>query len=645
MGEKIIKMEGVHPPDIFGLREEKLQLLKNIFPKLKIISRGEEVIVIGDDRETSFFEAKFSIMLAHFERFSKISEENILEIMAHDNGYADMPADDDNSGELLLYGRNGVAIRARSPNQRRMVSSFKKHDMLFAIGPAGTGKTYTAVALAVKALKNKEVKRIILARPAVDAGENLGFLPGDLKDKLDPYLRPLYDALRDMIPPARLATYLEDGTIEIAPLAFMRGRTLDNAFAILDEAQNATESQLKMFLTRMGKSARFIITGDITQIDLPRHQVSGLLRAVKILNHIRGIDFIFLNEKDVIRHDLVTKIIEAYENKTSEHPINKNNKNPETMQSITETKFAFPKQTGFYKGKIRDVYTIGNDTMLMIVTDRISAFDVVLPRGIPYKGQVLNQIAAKFLDATTDIVPNWKTGTPDPMVTAGILCEPLKVEMVIRGYLCGHAWREYKKGKRSLCGVPMPEGMKENEAFPEPIITPTTKAAVGHDEDISAEEIIKQGLVSEPDYKLIENYTRQLFQRGSEMAREMGLILVDTKYEFGKANGRIYLIDEIHTPDSSRYFYLDGYDERLKEGQPQKQLSKEFVREWLMEQGFNGQNGQAVPDMPDEFVAQVSDRYIELYEQITGEKFIKTPSGDIHQRIMDNCMQFLEKKQ
>ncbi len=637
-------MEGVHPPDIFGLREEKLQLLKNIFPKLKIISRGEEVIVIGDDQETSFFEAKFSIMLAHFERFSKITEEHILEIMAHDNGYADMPSGDENSGELLLYGRNGVAIRARSPNQRRMVSSFKKHDMLFAIGPAGTGKTYTAVALAVKALKNKEVKRIILARPAVEAGENLGFLPGDLKDKLDPYLRPLYDALRDMIPPARLATYLEDGTIEIAPLAFMRGRTLDNAFAILDEAQNATESQLKMFLTRMGKSARFIITGDITQIDLPRHQVPGLLKAVKILSHIKGIDFIFLNEKDVIRHDLVTKIIEAYENKTTDNPLNKNNKNPETMQSITETNFSFPKQTGFYKGKIRDVYTIGNDTMLMIVTDRISAFDIVLPRGIPYKGQVLNQIAAKFLDATTDIVPNWKTSTPDPMVTAGILCEPLKVEMVIRGYLCGHAWREYKKGERSLCGVPMPEGMKENEAFPEPIITPTTKATVGHDEDISAEEIIRQGLVSESDYKLIENYTRQLFQRGSEMAREMGLILVDTKYEFGKANGKIYLIDEIHTPDSSRYFYLDGYADRLKEGQSQKQLSKEFVREWLMEQGFNGQKGQAAPDMPDHFVAQVSDRYIELYEKITGEKFIKTPSGDIHQRIMDNCMQFLEKK-
>ncbi len=313
MGEKIIKIEGIHPPDIFGLQEEKLKLLKQIFPKLKIISRGEELILIGDDDELAFFEQKFQSMLNHFERFGKLTEEHILEIMAHDDKATGEATEEEKSGELLLYGKNGMAIRARSPNQRRMVSSCKNHDMLFAIGPAGTGKTYTAVALAVRALKNKEVRRIILARPAVEAGENLGFLPGDLKDKLDPYLRPLYDALRDMIPPARLASYLEDGTIEIAPLAFMRGRTLDNAFAILDEAQNATESQLKMFLTRMGKSARFIVTGDVTQIDLPRHQVSGLLRSVKILSHIKGIDFIFLNEKDVIRHELVSRIIDAYE--------------------------------------------------------------------------------------------------------------------------------------------------------------------------------------------------------------------------------------------------------------------------------------------------------------------------------------------
>ncbi len=312
------------------------------------------------------------------------------------------------------------------------------------------------------------------------------------------------------------------------------------------------------------------------------------------------------------------------------------------MSAIVKTDYHFPGQTDFYKGKIRDVYTINGQLMLMVVTDRISAFDVVLPRGIPYKGQVLNQIAAKFLDATTDIVPNWKTAAPDPMVTAGIYCEPFKVEMVIRGYLCGHAWREYKKGRRSLCGVPLPEGMKENEAFPEPIITPTTKATIGHDEDISKEEILKQDLLNPSDYKALESYTRALFKRGSEMARERGLILVDTKYEFGKSDDKIYLIDEIHTPDSSRYFYLDGYRERLQAGKPQKQLSKEFVREWLMDKGFNGEKGQTVPDMHDNFIQQVSDRYIELFEKITGEKFIKTPTENIRRRIEDNCLRFLK---
>ncbi len=319
MGEKVIKIEGIHPPDIFGLREEKFKLLQTIFPKLKIVSRGEELIVIGDESETAFFEAKFELMMAHYERFGKLTEENILEIMSRENGFAASEQDLKREGDILLYGRNGIIIKARSPNQQRMVESFKKHDMLFAIGPAGTGKTYTAVALAVRALKNKEVRRIILARPAVEAGENLGFLPGDLKDKLDPYLRPLYDALRDMIPPAKLATFLEDGTIEIAPLAFMRGRTLDNAFAILDEAQNATESQLKMFLTRMGRSAKFIITGDITQIDLPKHHIPGLFRAIKLLHRVKGIDFIFLNERDVVRHQLVTRIIEAYESSAKNH--------------------------------------------------------------------------------------------------------------------------------------------------------------------------------------------------------------------------------------------------------------------------------------------------------------------------------------
>ncbi len=312
MGEKNFTLERIHPPDIFGLREEKLQILRNIFPKLKLVSRGEELKAIGDDLELKQFEEKFELMLTHYDQFGKLTEENILEIMAQDNGKIS-PAKEEEDGLLILHGKGGMQIRARTPNQVRMVEGIKKNDMLFAIGPAGTGKTYTAVALAVKALKSKEVRRIILARPAVEAGESLGFLPGDLKDKLDPYLQPLYDALRDMIPPAKLNGYLEDGTIEIAPLAFMRGRTLDNAFAIPDEAQNASDSQLKMFLTRMGKSAKFIVTGDVTQIDLPRNQVSGLITATKILNRIKGVEFVFLGEKDVVRHALVTRIIDAYE--------------------------------------------------------------------------------------------------------------------------------------------------------------------------------------------------------------------------------------------------------------------------------------------------------------------------------------------
>src|SRR3954470_18509039 len=277
--------------------------------------------------------------------------------------------------------------------------------------------------------------------------------------------------------------------------------------------------------------------------------------------------------------------------------------------AITETHFNFPKQTAFYKGKVRDVYSIGDETLVMIVSDRISAFDVVLPKGIPYKGQVLNQIAAKFLKAVEDIVPNWVISVPDPMVTVGLLCDPFKVEMVIRGYLSGHAWREYKAGKRELCGVKMPDGMKENDKFPEPLITPTTKASVGHDEDISKEEIIKQGLVSKEDYENLEKYTRAVFQRGTEIAAKMGLILVDTKYEFGKKDGKIYLIDEIHTPDSSRYFYKEGYAERQQKGEPQKQLSKEFVREWLMANAFQGKDGQRIPEMTDEVVKSISERY------------------------------------
>ena len=313
------------------------------------------------------------------------------------------------------------------------------------------------------------------------------------------------------------------------------------------------------------------------------------------------------------------------------------------MNSLTSTNYNFPGQSKLYHGKVRDVYSIGDDILVMIATDRISAFDVVLPIGIPYKGQVLNQIASKFLDATSDIVPNWKLATPDPMVTVGTRCEPYKVEMVIRGYITGSAWRDYKKGARSICGISLPDGLRENQRFETPIITPTTKADEGHDENISKEEIIAQGLVSKEEYEQLEKYTYELFKRGTEMAEEKGLILVDTKYEFGKKDGKIYLIDEIHTPDSSRYFYSEGYEERFQNGEEQKQLSKEFVRKWLMEKGFQGQEGQQVPEMTDEYCLSVSERYIELYEKIVGEKFIKADAKDLEARIKDSVTKYLEK--
>ncbi len=309
-------------------------------------------------------------------------------------------------------------------------------------------------------------------------------------------------------------------------------------------------------------------------------------------------------------------------------------------KAIKETHFSFPAQKGFYKGKVRDVYMFDKE-LVIVASDRISAFDVVLPRAIPFKGQVLNQIAAGFLKATADLVPNWVIATPDPSVTIGKRCEPFKVEMVIRGYLAGHAAREYALGKRTLCGVPMPEGLKENDAFPTPIITPTTKASEGHDEDISREAILAKGIVSEEDYLVLEKYTRALFQRGQEMAKEKGLILVDTKYEFGKADGKIYLIDEIHTPDSSRYFYAEGYEENQKQGLPQKQLSKEFVRQWLIANGFQGKEGQVVPEMSDELVESISDRYIELFEKITGNAFIRAETTDIATRIEKSILDYL----
>ncbi len=312
------------------------------------------------------------------------------------------------------------------------------------------------------------------------------------------------------------------------------------------------------------------------------------------------------------------------------------------QQAVVSTDFQFPGQISKYTGKVRDVYFLEGGHLAMVATDRISAFDVVLPRGIPYKGQVLNQIASKFLDLTADIIPNWKIAEVDPMVTVGHLCEPYKVEMVVRGYLAGHAWREYRDGKRTLCGVPLPEGMRENEKFPTPIITPTTKAAEGHDEDISREAIIASGLVPADEYEQLERYTLALFERGTQIAAKRGLILVDTKYEFGRKDGKILLMDEIHTPDSSRYFYADGYEQRLARGEHQKQLSKEFVREWLMAGGFQGKEGQKVPEMTDEVVAGITDRYIELYEHLTGEKFRKGEDADPEARIAANIESFLK---
>ena len=314
-------------------------------------------------------------------------------------------------------------------------------------------------------------------------------------------------------------------------------------------------------------------------------------------------------------------------------------------KALLSTDFHFPGQTGVYHGKVRDVYSIGEDLLVMVATDRISAFDVVLPEGIPYKGQVLNEIATYFLDSTADIVPNWKLATPDPMVAVGIRCEGFRVEMIIRGYLTGSAWREYQAGCRELCGVKLPDGMRENERFPEPIITPTTKAEAGHDENISKEEIIAQGIMSAADYEVVERYTRALFERGTKMAAEKGLILVDTKYEFGKHNDKIYLIDEIHTPDSSRYFYADGYEERFRKGEPQRQLSKEFVRQWLIENGFMGKAGQKVPEMTPEFIAPVTDRYIELYEHVTGRSFVKADESNLKDRIAVNVLDCLQNIQ
>ncbi len=646
MTERVIYLEGIDPLQFFGVNNALFEKFARAFPKVKAVGRGQEIKVFGEATEVADFEERLDVCLQYIQKFNRLTEEDMAMILENPVDAAMQLSLEEE--DIILYGNNGKSIRARTVNQRKLIEEALHNDLLFAIGPAGTGKTYTAIALAVKAFKNKAVKKIILTRPAVEAGEKLGFLPGDMKEKLDPYLQPLYDALDDMIPARKLEGHITEGTIQIAPLAYMRGRTLDHAFVILDEAQNATSSQLKMFLTRMGRNAKFIVTGDITQIDLPHPKDSGLVPALKMLKDIPGISIVHFDNRDIIRHKLVKHIIEAY--KAWQSAEKQRNLTPEqtsktcTMNdAIVKTGFSFPGQKNLYVGKVRDVYNIQNQWLVMVVTDRISAFDVVLPRGIPFKGQVLNQIASKFLDATRDIVPNWKIASPHPMVTIGHMCDAFKVEMVIRGYLTGHAWREYKSGKRSICGIPIPEGMKENQKFDQPIITPTTKASEGHDLDISREEILAQDIVSKEDYDLLEQYTRALFERGSQMAEEKGLLLVDTKYEFGKKDGKIYLIDEIHTPDSSRYFYKAGYTERLAAGEPQRQLSKEFVRQWLIANGFQGQANQQVPEMTDAYVAEVSDRYIELYENITGEPFQKQQGGQILKDIEHSVIQALKE--
>ena len=625
MNEIKIEFKDINPQSFFD-NGEAINKIKETFPKLKLVFRGSFVKAYGDKLELNHFKNKFNSLLDYFLKYNNISSNILEEVLNSDfKNYEFF----EKSNNIITYGVKGNVIIAKTKNQIKIVESSNRYDMLFVVGPAGTGKTYTSVALAVKALKEKKIKRIILTRPAVEAGENLGFLPGDIKNKLDPYIQPLYDALYDMIPTEKLHSYLEKGIIQISPLAFMRGRTLNNAFVILDEAQNATHSQMKMFLTRMGPNAKFIITGDPGQIDLPKKIVSGLNEAIKIFKKTDGIKILHLDEKDVIRHKLVRKIIAAY--------------NWIEMNTLLSTNFELPKQVSKYVGKVREVISLENDLLVIITTDRLSAFDVVLPKGIPYKGQILNQISLNMLNYTKDLVPNWLLSSPDPNVSIGKKCQPFKVEMIIRGYLSGHAARQYKEGKRYISGVKMPDKMNENDPFEKPIITPSTKSESGHDEDISKEEILDKALVSEKDYKKIELYTKLLFKKGTKIAKDRGLILVDTKYEFGKSkDGEILLIDEIHTPDSSRYFYIEGYDERQKKRSNQKQLSKEFARQWLISHGFQGLNGQRLPEIDSNFTNMVSERYIELYEVITGKKFIPAQLKNIESRVKNNILNFLE---
>lgn len=648
--QSLIELEGIDPLEFYGVNNAKYNRIASHFTDLRVTARDMEIQVEGPMESVGRFSALIYQLLSAYHRIGRVEMAYIDALLR-----GEAPPEEGEataSDRAIVFGPKGKVIYARTPHQQALVEECRASDLVFAIGAAGSGKTYTAIALAVNALKCKTVRRIILTRPAVEAGERLGFLPGDLKEKLDPYLQPLYDALNDMLPPRLLASKLEDGTIQIAPLAYMRGRTLDNAFVILDEAQNATRNQMKMFLTRMGRNAKFVVTGDVTQIDLPAPQQSGLAYSVALMRGISGISVVEFTTVDIVRHALVAKIVRAFdeamamEQEKLEQPDERPNldiKNVHAMcKTVVKTDFLFPDQQKVYHGKVRDAYFVGTDTLVMVVTDRISAFDVVLPWGIPQKGAVLNLIAAEFLDATRDIVPNWKLATPHPMVTIGLQCKPYPIEMIVRGYLSGHAWRQYAQGRRELCGETLPDGLKENDRLPKPIVTPTTKAVEGHDEDISGVEIVKRGLVSQRDYDELVRYALALFERGSEMATKRGLILVDTKYEFGQRDGKIYLIDEIHTPDSSRYFYLDGYDERQQKAIPQRQLSKEFVRQWLIEQGFQGNKGDNIPALTPEKEQEVSARYIELYEHILGKKFVPLSESHIVEAIEKSVMLYLK---
>ncbi len=637
MTERQILLDGIDMLEFCGANNAKLETLRRGCPSVHILARGNWLKVSGSNEAVADFALKVSRLTEYYNEHNILPTE-VIESVIEGKEVTLLPSE----RTTIVHTTDGRPIKSRGLNQQKMVEGIDSNDMIFAVGPAGSGKTYLAIALAVRALKSKSVRKIILSRPAVEAGEKLGFLPGDMKEKIDPYLQPLYDALEDMIPQGKLRELIENKTIEIAPLAFMRGRTLSNAFVILDEAQNTTMQQMKMFLTRMGHNAKFVITGDPSQADITDRGPNALLRTCDILDSVKGLMVVRFEQQDIVRHKLVQSIVTAFEQVEADEIENKQQKGRYMSKAITKTDFKFAGQKSVYHGKVRDVYDINGKYLAMVVTDRISAFDYVLPKGIPFKGQVLNQIASKFLDETRDIIPNWKVATPDPMVTVGLKCEPFKVEMVIRGYITGSAWRDYKAGAREICGVKLAEGLRENQKFEEPIITPTTKADEGHDLNISKEEIIARGIVSKEDYEQIEAYTRKLFARGTEIAAKQGLILVDTKYEFGKADGKIILIDEIHTPDSSRYFYAEGYEERFAKGEPQKQLSKEFVRQWLIENGFQGKSGQTIPDMNEAKVAEITDRYIELYENITGEKFVKDTEVDVEKRIERNVSECLK---